>query len=313
MDLLRAKKDSIAQVATKHLSAERLITSIGVACSRNPDLLKCTPMSVLKAAIAASQLGLDPSGTLGSAYLVPYWNKNIRANEAVLIPGYRGLVDLLRRHIDAQVEARVVYRDDRFRVTYGTEPKIEHVPSLEGSQEDGDIIAAYSVFTWPDGRKSFEVLSRGEIDKVRASSRAGESGPWKQWFSEMCKKTAVRRGVKLQPLSPEAASLIQTVDEEEHGGFEVVADVEATGAAAAESTTERLKAKLGDPPSVPPGPDGDHQTRAEESGKAAASGSKVNNAAPPAAKRRRAEPEQPSPITDDDLSALDDAEDIRRD
>lgn len=316
MQLLQAKRDSLAKVATKHLSVERLLTSIGLAASRNPDLMKCTPESVLKAAMGASQLGLDPSGTLGSAYLVPFYNGKIQAMEALFIPGYRGLIDLLRRHCDAQVEARLVYRNDKFRVSYGTTPTIEHEPALDGNENDDEIVAAYSVFTWPDGRKGFEVMSRAEIEKVRNSSRAGKAGPWVQWFGEMCKKTVVRRGVKLQPLSPEAASLVEKVDETESGAFEVVAEVEAGASRADTNANERLKARLETQPK--PGMDGDAQTQAEEAPKAAEQPAKVNNA-PPAPKRRKAAESQPAPgpinnvtFTDDDLAVLDDARDIER-
>lgn len=307
MQLLQMKKDSLARVATKHLTAERLITSIGLAASRNPDLMKCTPDSMLKAAMSASQLGLDPSGSLGSAYLVPYFNGRIRALEAVFIPGYRGLIDLLRRHCDAQVEARLVYSNDKFRVTYGTTPMIEHEPALDGEEADDAIVAAYSVFTWPDGRKSFEVMSRAEIEKVRKSSRAGEGGPWKQWYGEMCKKTVVRRGVKLQPLSPEAQSMIEKADESEHGAFEVVAEVEARAAQAEQDANARLKDRLAEKP----GMDGDAEVAATETPKAAERPAPVNNAGPAQAqapKPRAARGKAPDPaerveFSDEDIDA----------
>jgi recombination protein RecT len=64
-------------VLPRHLSADRLV-SVTIACiSRTPDLLACTRDSVLNSLMQAAQLGVEPTGVLGSAYLVPY-NEQIK-------------------------------------------------------------------------------------------------------------------------------------------------------------------------------------------------------------------------------------------
>jgi recombination protein RecT len=332
MQEIEKRKGSIAEVATKHLGPDKLLKYVGLAISKTPKLAECTVPSVLKCVMMASQLGLDPSGTLGSAYLVPF------GRECTLIVGYRGLVDLLRRHCDAMVEARLVFRDDKFQVTYGTKPDVVHEVSMTGDRSDAAIVAAYVVFTWPDGRKSFEVMSRSEIDKVKQSSRSGSSGPWVQWYGEMAKKTVVRRGAKLQPLTVEAQEIMHeaTIDDDR---LDIVADVTATEPASPRKRLADQVAKqreLDEQHGVivdePIGMDGDGPTRVEQTAKAAEVAGKVNNTSPkadvkPATRRNARSPEslmgqQPAgPANNqtfgptdgmDDLSALDEARDVNR-
>ena len=46
-------------------------------------------------------------------------------------------------------------------------------------------------------------MSKDEVEAIRASSRAGKSGPWVTHWNEMAKKTAFRRLTKWLTLSPE--------------------------------------------------------------------------------------------------------------
>jgi recombination protein RecT len=347
MDYIEKQRHAIEQVATKHLSPEKLLKYVGLAISRQPKIADCTPSSVLKCVITASQLGLDLSGTLGSAYIVPFKNKG--ALEATLIIGYRGLVDLIRRYCDIQVEARAVFQGDTFDWSFGTDPKIIHKPGDEFTGHAPSLTHVYAVFTWPDGRKTFEVMTRKEVDRVRSMSKAADSGPWADdggdWnqgngYIEMAKKTAVRRGVKLQPLTVEAQEAIETSDKADTS-LDIVADVKATEVTAKQRLEDRVSQQRAadaeaeeqaqrDAAAV--GMDGDGPTRVEQTAKAAEVAGKVNNAAPkadvkPATRRNARSPEslmgqQPAgPANNqtfgptdgmDDLSALDDASDVNR-
>ena len=61
------------------------------------------------------------------------------------------------------------------------------------------------------------VLSRGEIEKVHARSKAADDGPWVSDWSEMAKKTAVKRLVKMLPMSVELADAVAHDDEVVYG------------------------------------------------------------------------------------------------
>jgi len=238
-------KAAIASVLPQHMKPERLIKVALVAISRSPKLSQCTPDSILRSLMIAAELGLDPSGNLGQAYLVPYQNKYRGTYECQLIPGYRGLITLARRsgHIKA-IEARVVRQKDLFRVKYGLEPELVHKPVL-GGEKDREIVAAYAVAVLADGTKQFEVMSREEIDAIRSRSQAAEEGPWKTDYAEMAKKTVVRRLCKYLPLSPEEpiAKALE-VENRAEAGEPIVDLIELPQEEEPESRTERLVAKL---------------------------------------------------------------------
>jgi recombination protein RecT len=115
---------------------------------RSPKLFECTPVSIVKGVMDAAALGLDCSGLLGSAYLVPYRNKKTGKYEAQLIPGYRGFIDLAYRRGKVKgINAAVVYGGDDFQFQFGLNPRLDHIPSLAIPRSDDNIIAAYAAWT----------------------------------------------------------------------------------------------------------------------------------------------------------------------
>jgi recombination protein RecT len=218
--LLEAAKPSMSQVVPKHVTPERLVKLALVAASRTPLLLQCEPKSIVQGVMTAAQLGLDCGGVLGSAYLVPFKNtKNGGRYEAQLIVGYRGLVDLARRSGEIEtIEAHVVYAHDSFEVAYGLDPVLRHVPCLTG--DAGDPILVYAIARLKDGGRQVEVMTRAEVERIRSRSRAGSSGPWVTDWSEMARKTVVRRLCKYLPLSPELADAL-VADEKVEGSASV--------------------------------------------------------------------------------------------
>lgn len=216
-DFLVKYRPQLSAVLGKTMSVERLIQVTMAAIGRDEKLQRCTPVSVVRSVMVAAQVGLDPSGVLGSAYLVPFWNKHINAYEAQLVIGYRGLLDLARRAGDVvHVEARCVYEKDRFEYELGTEPRLLHIPSLD--ENPGKIIAAYSIITLRNSDKPLiEVMPRGEIQRIRRRSKAADEGPWITDEDMMSRKTVLRRGIRYVPMSPEAAQAVSIEERMEAG------------------------------------------------------------------------------------------------
>lgn len=212
-ELIEKAKPKLAEVMPRHLSADRLVRVTLAAISRNPDLLACTHASLLASVMTAAQLGLEPTGVLGSAYLVPY-NVKIKGKDgekdrwekqAQLIPGYRGLIDLARRSGQIEsIEAHPVFSNERFRCHYGLDPTLEHEPAWEG--DPGPFKAVYAIAKLKDGGKQVEVMTKAQVDKIMLGSQSGGKwGPWKDHYEEMARKTVVRRIAKYLPLTPELA------------------------------------------------------------------------------------------------------------
>lgn len=196
----------IKRALPKHLNADRMCR-VALTCFRTtPKLGECDPRSVFAAVIQASQLGLEP-GLLGQAYLIPY------GKQCNLIPGYQGLIELARRSGKiTSLYAHVVRENDEFEYSLGLDKTIMHKPLMD---EDGrgEIIAAYAVAKLADGGVEFEVMSRGQIEKImRATQSKGNSGPWKDHFEEMCRKTVIRRLFKWLPKSVELVTALALDD-----------------------------------------------------------------------------------------------------
>lgn len=221
-DLLDRSKGQITKALPRHMNADGLLRIAMTSIQTNYRLLECDPKSLVGAVMEAAQLGLEPDGVLGRAYLVPYKVKgNYRAQLQI---GYRGLVDLAHRSGQiASLYAHPVYENDEWDFEYGLEPKLRHVPARD---DRGDLIAAYAVVRLKDGGYDFEWMWKSDIDKVRASSKASDSGPWVTHYDEMARKTPLRRLAKRIPLSTEfqrAAVMDEYSDQGFMGGMGAMA------------------------------------------------------------------------------------------
>jgi recombination protein RecT len=207
-------KKSLANVLPKHLTAERMTRIALSELRNNQKLAAATPISFISAVLQASQLGLEP-GVLGKCYLIPYYNNKTKNTDVQFMIGYRGMIELARRSGEIKsVYACEVDEADSFSYELGLEPKIVHVPSMS---KKGKSIAYYAVAHFKDGGYQFEVMSLEEIESVRKSSKASESGPWMTHFPEMAKKTVLRRLFKWLPVSIELQHAI-TLDEQAEVG-----------------------------------------------------------------------------------------------
>jgi recombination protein RecT len=242
-----AAQAKLAEVATKYMQPADLVRLTLLAVSRQPDLLKCTQTSVLRALMDAATMGIMPGGTMGRGYLVPRKNKVTGTLEATFDPGYRGLIDIARRSGKVKaMDAKAVYQGDVFEYEEGLDKKLRHVPSLDAKTR-GDIIAAYAIARFYDGDPQIEVLTRADIDKIRNSS-ASKNGPWLTWYEEMARKSAVRRICKFLPYDPvlEKAIELATAAESRMGQGDNLLEVSRVG----DSRVSELETKLRDAKSI---------------------------------------------------------------
>lgn len=201
-DMLVRMQDQIAAALPKHMTPERMIRVALTACQRVPKLLDCDPVSVVGAVVQAAELGLELSGPLGQAYLIPRWNSKTRRNEATFQVGYKGLLSLAYRSADVISFQTGVVRDaDFFGYELGTNSHLLHKPAL---RDRGEITHVYAVVKMRSGGALFEVMSAEDIEEHRRKySQASDSGPWSTAWEEMARKTVARRLAKWAPLSVE--------------------------------------------------------------------------------------------------------------
>lgn len=217
---LEKQKGEFASMLPKHMTTDRFF-KIALNCiSKTPLLQKCTPASLFQAITTAAELGLEPGGALGEAYLVPYGDK------AQLQIGYRGLIRLARQSGElATIEAHVVHENDEYELQYGLEAKCSHTPTL--TRDPGKPLFVYVVAKLKGGGHHIEAMTIAEIDRIKARSKSGSSGPWQTDYLEMAKKTVVRRAAKYLPLSSEKWTSAQEIEDSDYVDGQVVESMKA--------------------------------------------------------------------------------------
>jgi len=200
-------RGEIARALPDHVSPDRIARIALTELRRVRHLPECTQASFGGALMTCAQLGLEPGGAIGEAYLVPFFNKKLRAYEVQLIIGYQGMIKLFWQHpLAAGLDAQTVYEADEFEYAYGLDPMLRHVPSL--ATDRGRPVAYYAVARLKNGGSAFVVLSPGDVERVRRRSKAADDGPWCTDYDAMAKKTGVRQLFKLLPKSTELAHAV---------------------------------------------------------------------------------------------------------
>jgi len=188
----------MAKALPNGMDADRMARIALTEFKKNPGLQKCTPGSLFGSLLTASQLGLEP-GPLGHVYLIPY------GDQCTIQLGYRGILDLVSRSdkVDS-VFAYPVFEGDEFAFNLGSRPDVQHTPDDSSGDVRGEreLTHAYAV-AWIKGSSipRIEVMTKKQIDSIRDRAKAGKNGPWVTDYSEMARKTVLKRLCKTLPLS----------------------------------------------------------------------------------------------------------------
>jgi recombinational DNA repair protein RecT len=155
-----------------------------------------------------SALGIEPDGR--RAHLIPY------KDQCTLIIDYKGLIELVRRSGDvAAIRAETVCENDGFDWENGT---ITH--RIDWRKSRGEVQAVYAEAKLASGETQTAVMTLDEVNGIRDRSQGytyarnnKKSHPWITDWGEMAKKTALRRLIKLLPLSVEIADAVERDDD----------------------------------------------------------------------------------------------------
>lgn len=217
--LLQAQEKSLAAVLPKHLTPDRLFRTLLTAINRTPGLLECTQASIVESVSRAAELGLDVSGTLQEAWILPFNNnvgtkdKPLWVKQATFLPGYRGLARLARNSGEiARLESRVVKEKDFFELEYGSQQRLVFRPYLKGDR--GKTTSCYSLVKLTSGEEIVDWMTAEEVEKIRQMSKQPNSLMWRDHWDEGARKTVFRRLSKWLPLSPDKSQkLLQALVE----------------------------------------------------------------------------------------------------
>lgn len=186
------------------IDADRFQRVVLTAIQQNPDIANGDRQSLYNAALRAAADGLVPDGREGAFVIMggkPTW-----------MPMVGGIIKRLAT-AGISIDAQVVYENDDFEQQLGDEASIHHKAPKLGTPR-GAPLGAYAIARLPNGMVMREVMDFDQIEQVRAASRSGNGGPWKQWWTEMARKTVIRRLAKRLPiLDPKLAETIQRDDD----------------------------------------------------------------------------------------------------
>lgn len=211
-DLIKTSEPEIRKALPSVISTERFTRMALSALNNNPQLMECSQMSFLAALMNAAQLGLEPNTPLGQAYLIPYKNKGKLECQFQL--GFKGMIDLIYRNENVQtIQAHCVRENDVFAYSFGLNPKLEHVPSVDESGNCGEVTHVYALYKLSNGGFGFEVMSKGDIDRhAEKYSKSFDSSfsPWKTDYDSMAKKTVIKKLLKYAPLKTDVIRAVNT-------------------------------------------------------------------------------------------------------
>jgi recombination protein RecT len=196
-NLVYSMRDKFIEITKNETLFEREAGFAIQTLNNNSYLAGCDQNSILTAVYNIALTGLTLNPLLKFAYLVP------RGGKCVLDISYVGMVKLLTDYgVVRNVVAEVVYANDRFKVEMGQKPIFRHVPNY--TSDRGDPVAVYAIGYFHAGGNQFEIMTMKEITAIQNRSesvKAGKGSPWKTDFSEMAKKTVIRRLFKYLPKS----------------------------------------------------------------------------------------------------------------
>lgn len=167
------------------------LNQVLTAVSANPELQKCSPKSVLTAAMTAASLQLSVGPTTGQAFLVPY---NGTAQFQI---GWKGVYDLAMR----TGLYRFINVIDIFEGEEVVEDRMTGMHKIEGKRSGPGYIGFMLYFELMDGFKKTYYMSVEDIlDHAKHYSKSYKN-PRSLWHDErekwkMYRKTVLSNGLK---------------------------------------------------------------------------------------------------------------------
>ena len=222
-EAIQRSKERFAKVAAQTVNYDRESVFAMQALMKTDFAMQTAnknPQSVHMAMINVASTGLTLNPANGYAYLVP------RDRAIHLDISYKGLIKIATDTGSIEwARADVVYETDSFAY-HGPAALPEHSAN-PFKKERGEIVGVYCIAKTHSGDVLTEVMDRAEIDKIRSKSMA-KSGPWFEWFVQMCKKAVIKRASKTWPYTDQSSRIDQAIDiaNVSEGGYDLASDEE---------------------------------------------------------------------------------------
>ena len=204
--------DDLARSLPEGFKADRFRSAFLNLAVHNPDIFKATPESLRSALLKCASDGLVPDSR--HAVILPFYDKDAKTHIAQYIPMVQGIIARSRELGETlSITANVVYANDVFQ--FDESDPTDTVHKRQGMNTDrGDVVGAYAIYRDGQGRVMHrEIMDLRELEKTHASSKAANSPAWRNWTSEMYRKTVIRRGSKYIAMSEALRRIVEREDE----------------------------------------------------------------------------------------------------
>jgi len=211
-DDLNVLRPEITKVLPTHVNPDKFMRVVMTALTMNPALKNADRRSLLTAAVRAATDGLLPDGREGA--FVTFYDKRAKANKVQWMPMVGGVLKKLRNSGKlVSITCNVIYQADAFRHWIDDVGEhLTHEPSTL-ALDRGALLGVYALAKTRDGGTYIEVMSRMQVEQVRAVSRAANDGPWVSWYDEMARKSVIRRLSKRLPMSTDVEEMFERDNE----------------------------------------------------------------------------------------------------
>ena len=225
-----AEKDvrkAIAPSLAKGLTYEKLCQQVLIAANKDQGkdqggnikpkkILFCTMTSIIECMRAVAEFNLDCSGLTNEIALVP------RKTTLTYVVQYQGYMALMRRSGNIRdIEAAIVYENDKCLYQRGIKTVLEHEPDMSG--ERGNILWAYAIAHYHDGTCHVETIDGNDIDDAESYTKGSF---WNKHPGPMVKKTAILRLKTYVEWSIDVAGLLGMAGSQEYGDDDSVSEPE---------------------------------------------------------------------------------------
>ena len=148
-------------------------------------LMQCTLESIRVSLGYCATLKLPPCKDLGLGYFIPY--KGI----CTFSLSYKGMRTLMIRERNTdEVKAIIIREGDTFEYAETLEGTTLYYKPANAFVWSGAIKGVFA-YSEKKGRRTFVLMSKGEIDKIRGYAKTQDF--WNAHYEQMAKKTAIRR------------------------------------------------------------------------------------------------------------------------
>ena len=201
----------VEMILPEGVKMEAFVRCAATAIATSPDLQAADPDSVVMSLTKCAADGLVPDSK--EAALISF-NTKVKQNgkdvwikKAQYLPMIDGVIKRARMSGQiATMSSKAVFEGDEF--DYWMDENGEHI-KYRPSHQGGTLKLAFAFAKLTNGELIVEVMSKADVDKVRASSKTGTYGPWADWYDRMACKTVFHRLAKRLPNASEIVAMCE--------------------------------------------------------------------------------------------------------